>query len=98
MRGVEKMANTRKYYDKDFKEMILSEHINKGKSLSSLAKEYNINISTISKWKTRTTTTSTISDDFDFKKEYLKLQKELNEIKKEKEFLKKAAAFFAKEI
>ena len=36
--------------------------------------------------------------DFDFMKEILRLKKELEEVKKENLFLKKAAAFFAKEI
>ena len=36
--------------------------------------------------------------DYDFMKENIKLKKQLAELQKENDFLKKAAAFFAKEI
>ena len=36
--------------------------------------------------------------DYDFMKENLRLKKQLAELQKENDFLKKAAAFFAKEI
>ena len=36
--------------------------------------------------------------DYDFMKENLKLKRQLAELQKENDFLKKAAAFFAKEI
>jgi len=38
------------------------------------------------------------NDEYNYMKENLRLRKELEEAKKENEFLKKAAAFFAKEI
>ena len=36
--------------------------------------------------------------DYDYMKENLQLKRQLAELQKENEFLKKAAAFFAKEI
>ena len=38
------------------------------------------------------------NDEYNYMKENLRLRKELEDAKKENEFLKKAAAFFAKEI
>ena len=48
--------------------------------------------------KKQADTDNTVKTDLDIMKENLRLRKELEEMKKENLFLKKAAAFFAKEI
>ena len=68
--------------------------------------EYGISKSAISSWcnefskecKKQADTDNTVKTDLDIMKENLRLRKELEEMKKENLFLKKAAAFFAKEI
>ena len=56
----------------------------------------------ISKWtklyREECQTTASSQSEYDYMKESLKLRKQLEEVEKENRFLKKAAAFFAKEI
>ena len=74
------------------------------KSIAQIATDYNIAKSTVSQWAKQYTeecldTTSIHSTlESNEAKEIRRLNKLLNEKEKEIEFLKKAAAFFAKEI
>lgn len=93
------MAN--KSYDDEFKRNLVRLHLEQGRTLSSLSKEYGPNSGTIRSWvdlhrKECFKDNNKIPDSA--YKELQKLRKEAEELRKENEFLKKAAAFFAKEI
>lgn len=93
------MAN--KKYSKEFKETIAKLILEDGRTLSSVSKEYNIAKSTINGWikafeKDCMECEDKISPSVH--EELKRLKKLTAELEKENAFLKKAAAFFAKEI
>lgn len=73
-----------------------------GRSLKGLAEEYGVSKASISIWtkqfREECQTNDEAKADYDYMKETLQLKKQLAELQKENDFLKKAAAFFAKEI
>ena len=89
-------------YSEDFKKEVVRAYMAGEKSYIQLSAEYNIAKSTISQWVNKyqeeclyTTHSTTESNEA---KEIRRLNQLLNEKDKEISFLKKAAAFFAKEI
>lgn len=90
------------HYEPEFKKKIVRLHLEEGRSLKSLEAEYGVSHGSISIWvkkfREECQTNQEAKADYDFMKENLKLKKELMELQKENDFLKKAAAFFAKEI
>lgn len=86
----------------EFKKEIVRLHLQDGRTLKSLSEEYNVSKSGISNWvkayREECQTNHETQKEYDYMKENLKLRKEVDELKKENLFLKKAAAFFAKEI
>ena len=89
-------------YNEDFKKEVVRAYMAGNKSTVQIAVEYNIAKSTVSQWAKEykeeclyTTTSTTESNEA---KEIRRLHQLLNEKDKEIAFLKKAAAFFAKEI
>lgn len=90
------------YYETEFKKKIVRLHLEEGRSLISLAKEYGVSKASISNWtsqfRNECLTNEKAKEEYDYMKENLVLRKKLAEVEKENDFLKKAAAFFAKEI
>lgn len=88
-------------YDQDFKDNIVRLFL-EGRTLSSLSKEYNVPEGTmrgwIKKYREECENNPTMQSEADQAAEIKRLKKELAEAKKENDFLKKAAAFFAKEL
>ena len=89
-------------YSEDFKKEVVKAYMAGDKSIPQLAVEVNVAKSSVSKGVNEykeeclyTTSTTTESNDA---KEIRRLNQLLNEKDKEIAFLKKAAAFFAKEI
>ena len=89
-------------YNDDFKKEVVRAYMAGNKSTVQIAAEYNIAKSTVSQWAKEykeecqyITTTTTESNEA---REIRRLHQLLNEKDKEITFLKKAAAFFAKEI
>ena len=89
-------------YSDDFKKEVVKAYMVGDKQTVQIAADYNIAKSTISQWVNQykeeclyTTNTTTESNEA---KEIRRLNQLLNEKDKEIAFLKKAAAFFAKEI
>lgn len=89
-------------YSEYFKKEVVRAYMTGDKSYIQLSAEYNIAKSTISQWVNKyqeeclyTTHSTTESNEA---KEIRRLNQLLNEKDKEISFLKKAAAFFAKEI
>ena len=91
-----------KQFNKELKKEIVRLHIEDGRTLNSLADEYKISKASVSNWikqyRNECQSNPQSQKDLDTMELNRKLQKENAELKKEIEFLKKAAAFFAKEI
>ena len=90
------------YYEPEFKKKIVRIHLEEGRSLKGLASEYGVSKASISNWtkqfREECQANEKAPTDYDFMKENLRLKKQFAELQKENDFLKKAAAFFAKEI
>lgn len=96
------MLQMSQYYEPEFQEKIVRLHLEEGRSLKGLAKEYGVSKASISNWtkqfREECQTNDEAQADYDYMKENQKLKKQLAELQKENDFLKKAAAFFAKKI
>ena len=93
-------------YTPEFKKKIVRLHLGEGRTYKSITAEYGVSKASISKWcaefseecQTQAITNPDSPNEAELMKENLRLRKELAEKEKEINFLKKAAAFFAKEI
>ena len=93
-------------YTPEFKKKIIRLHEEEGRTYKSITAEYGVSKASISKWcsefskecQTKALENPDAPNEMELMKENLRLRKELEEAKKENLFLKKAAAFFAKEI
>ncbi len=89
-------------YNEETKKKIVRLHLEEGRSLKSLADEFSVSKSGISNWvkkyREECRTNTETKEEYDLMAENLRLRKQLEEMEKENRFLKKAAAFFAKEI
>ena len=96
------MLQMSKQYEPEFKKKIVRLHLEEGRTLKGLAAEYGVSKASISIWvkqfREECQTNEEAKADYDFMKENLKLKRQLAELQKENDFLKKAAAFFAKEM
>ena len=96
------MLQMSKQYEPEFKKKIVRLNLEEGRTLRGLAAEYGVSKASISIWvkqfREECQTNEEAKADYDFMKENLKLKRQLAELQKENDFLKKAAAFFAKEI
>ena len=90
------------HYESEFKKKIVRLHLEEGRTIKSLVEEYSISKASVSNWvnqfREECQKNEEAREDYDYMKENLRLRKELAELQKENDFLKKAAAFFAKEI
>lgn len=89
-------------YTPEFKKKIVRLRLEEGRTIKSITTEYSISKETIRRWcnelKEKCRTSPDTKTEYDNMKEMLKLKRENEELRKENLFLKKAAAFFAKEI
>jgi len=93
------MKQTRKTYPKAFKEEAVALITEQGYSASKAAEAVGVTTSLLYKWKEALDVEHSgalISEDE--REELKRLRKEVRELKLEKEILKKASAFFAKEM
>ena len=90
----------------EFKKKIVTLHEEERRTFKSTTAEYGVSKATISKWCTqfrkecqeKAKANPTEVNEYTLMQENRRLRKELKEARKENLFLKKAAAFFAKEI
>lgn len=91
-----------KRYDPQLKEKIIRLHLEEGRTIKSLTDEYNLGNGTLRFWLKKHREECKSNDELKQKDETYNevktLRKKLDELEKENRFLKKAAAFFAKEI
>lgn len=89
-------------FEDEFKKKIVRLFLEEGKTKKSISMEYNVSVASISNWvkqfRNECQNNEKANDEYNYMKENLRLRKELEEVKKENDFLKKAAAFFAKKI
>ena len=93
-------------YTPEFKKKIVRLHEEEGRTYNSITAEYGVSKSSISKWcmefakecQEQAPINPENPNEYELMQEIRRLRKELEEEKKENLFLKKAAAFFAKEI
>lgn len=93
-------------YTPEFKKKIVRLHLEEGRTYKSITAEYGVSKASISKWRAefseecreKAVLNPDSPNEVELMKENLRLRKEMEEAKKENLFLKKAAAFFAKEI
>lgn len=94
------MLQMSKHYEPEFKKKIVRLHLEEGRTLKGLAAEYGVSKASISIWvkqfREECQTNEEAKADYDYMKENLQLKRQLAELQKENDFLKKAAAFFAK--
>ena len=90
------------HYTEDFKKEVVKAYMAGDKWIQQLAVDFNVATSSVSKWvneyKEECLYTTSTSSESNEAKEIRRLNQLLNEKDKEIAFLKKAAAFFAKEI
>lgn len=89
-------------FTNETKKRVVREHIQDGRSLSSLAAEYGVSQATVSNWvrayREECQSNDAEKSNLELMEEVQKLRKEKAALQKENDFLKKAAAFFAKTI
>lgn len=94
------MSNTR--YEPELKEKVLRLYLEEGRTKKSLTQEYHLGQGTLTYWLTQYRKECQENPKLQEKDatsaEIKRLREELNEAQKENAFLKKAAAFFAKNI
>lgn len=93
-------------YPPEFRKKIVRLHMEEGRTYKSIIAEYDVSKASISKWcgefseecQEKALSTPDAPNEMELMKKNLRLRKKLAEARKENLFLKKAAAFFAKEI
>ena len=89
-------------YTDTTRKKVVRQHIQDGRTLKSLAAEYGVSVASISNWirayREECQTNDEEKTQLELMEEVRKLRQEKAELEKENDFLKKAAAFFAKEI
>lgn len=95
------MSMKRKTYTEDFKAQAVELLVNSGKTVSQISRELGVSDKTLWNWKEKLSPEaqkvrgkSPISEA---DKEIMQLKKQIKTLEMEREILKKAAAFFAKE-
>ena len=86
-----------KYYEPELKQEIIRLYLEEGRTIKSLTEEYNLGKGTLRYWLKNTRKECAETKDFTTM-ELERLRRQNVELVKENQFLKKAAAFFAKEI
>ena len=92
------MAGTRRKYTQEFKDSAVKLVTEQGYKMSEAARNLDINVSLIRRWKAESEAVQQEDDSSaDLRAELARLKKENHRLKMEREILKKATAFFAKE-
>jgi transposase len=99
--GSEQKGSTRRQFSADFKAGAVGLVLEEGKTMSQVARDLGIHLSALSRWveqaranKGQSTRGTTPTAE---REELTRLRRENRELKLEREILKKAAAFFAKQ-
>ncbi len=89
-------------FTEETKKQVVKQHIQDARTIASLSAEYGASKATISNWirnyREECQNNDEAKNEYELMQEVRKLRQQLEEAEKENRFLKKAAAFFAKEI
>jgi transposase len=92
------MADKRRQFTQEFKDSAVKLVTEQGYKLSEAARNLDINVSQLRRWKTESEAEHQgVDSAADLRAELARLKKENKRLKLEREILKKATAFFAKE-
>jgi transposase len=95
------VAKRTKPYSPELKERVIREVLDKSRPHSAVAKEFGVTESSVSRWMAAYRKThlsgASVAASINESDRVRELEKELREVKAERDFLKKAAAFFARE-
>ena len=95
------MGSKRKQYTQEFKDSAVKLVTEQGYKLSEASRSLGVNVSVLRRWKVAAEGGGKLNDkgqsSADLKAELTRLRKENHRLQLEREILKKAAAFFAKE-
>jgi transposase len=96
------MTGKRRRFTGEFKEEAVRLLVHRGRPLAQVARELGVHENVLRKWKTAVGTgwragTSPVSGPFTLAEENRRLRSELARVKEERDILKKATAFFARE-
>lgn len=95
------MAKRTQPYSAELKEQVLREILDKSRTRASVVREYGVTESTVSRWVAQYRKThsagETVAETDDKDARIHELERKLREAEQERDFLKKAAAFFARD-
>lgn len=91
------MKRDRRAFSQEFKEEAVGLVRRSGKSANQVAKELGINQTTLSRWQREADDAPPRTHGFLVAEELKQLRREVERLRMERDTLKKAAAFFAKE-
>lgn len=89
-------SNRSKRYSMEFKQSLVALYNDKKQSISSIAREYGVTVSTVSKWINDERVISVDGGNPITKKEFIKMKKENARLKEENDILKAAAMILGK--
>ena len=96
-----KKPRTRRNFSDDFKAGAVALVLKEGKSITQVARDLDLTVSSVGQWVEQARANAGKSSrgtlTTDEKEELAKLRKEVRELRLEREILKKATVFFAKE-
>lgn len=96
------MSKQKRIYEPEFRKKVVRLVLEEGRTIKSVNEEYSLGEGTVRGWIRKFEEECKLNPDSkatkDLYAENLKLRKQLAEAHKENDFLKKAAAFFAKEL
>lgn len=96
------MSKQNRNYEPEFKQKVVRLVLDEGRTIKSVNEEYSLGEGTVRSWIRKFEEECKINPEAKNTKELyeenLKLRRQLAEAQKENAFLKKAAAFFAKEL
>jgi transposase len=93
---MKRKKKARRHFSKEFKQDAVKMITEQGHSIAEVSENLGINYNMLCRWKKELTDTNSIEVD-SLKLELKRLQKENKKLEMERDILKKAAAFFAKE-
>ena len=87
----------KRVFTKEFKRRAVRLVVEEGRSASSVARSLGVSPTAVCQWKRQLEAEEALDLSDDEREELLRLRKENEQLREEREILKKAAAFFAKE-
>lgn len=91
------MKNERRAFSMEFKQEAIELLRRNGRSANPVAKELGVDQTTLSRWKREAEATAPLGQELSASEELTQLRRDNERLRMERDILKKAAVFFAKE-